>query len=507
MSCERILHMLPGECWWGALAHCGHMMPLDERSRTTVDPCGGQDLDEGAPLFLSSMGRYLWSRSAFSFQADAGRIICRGADEILLREGYGTLRGAYQAACAAHFPPSGALPDARFFSRPQYNTWIELGTNQSADAILGYARSIVTHGMPSGILMIDEGWAQDYGVFEFNPRRIPDPRSLMDALHALGFSVMLWVTPLVAAAGAQFKRLRDSGMLLRDRDGEIAIRQWWNGFSAVMDLTNPNTRDWLDGELHRLMAETGADGFKFDAGDRYFYRDDDRPFRPATAREQTEIYNAFGARYALNEFRAAWNYGGKPIVARLQDKRHSWGTDGLRALIPNTILQGLLGYACCCPDMVGGGDIGSFDRNQPLDGELFVRWAQASACMGMMQMSISPWRVLSREYAALTMEAMRLHSGLAGEILALAEHARQTGEPLVRALCYVFPGEGLEHVDDCFMLGDDLLVCPVLQKGAAQRTVRLPRGKWLSWRGETLQGGRSVTFDVRLCDIPRFRKL
>ena len=507
MSFERRLIMLPGECWWGGLAHCGHMMPLHEGSNALIDPCGGQDLDAGAPVFVSSKGRMLWSESAFSFECQAGEISCRGSANIKLEERYGTLRGAYAAASAKCFPPTGDLPDIRFFSRPQYNTWIELGTNQTADAILAYAKSIVEHGMPPGILMIDEGWAEEYGVFEFNRRKIPDPKGLIDSLHNLNFAVMLWATPLVSAAGTQFKRLRSQGLLLRDRSGSIAIREWWNGYSAVLDLTSLKTREWMDRELNRLITETGIDGFKFDAGDRYFYRDDDQMDDPIQAREQANRYNAFGVRYPLNEFRVAWNFGGQPIVARLQDKLHSWGCDGLRALIPNTIVQGLLGYAYCCPDMVGGGDIGSFDAGQSIDQELVVRWAQASACMGMMQISVSPWRVLSVENAALVMEAVDLHMELADEICRLAEHAKTTGEPIVRSLAYVFPNEGLELESDSFMLGDDLLVCPVLDKGAVRKTIHLPAGRWRSWRGELLEGGCYVTFDIGLCDIPRFRKI
>ena len=44
------------------------------------------------------------------------------------------------------------------FTSPQYNTWIELGTNQTQEAILRYAEQIVAHGLPAGILMIDDGW-------------------------------------------------------------------------------------------------------------------------------------------------------------------------------------------------------------------------------------------------------------------------------------------------------------------------------------------------------------
>lgn len=71
--------------------------------------------------------------------------------------------------------------------------------------------------------MIDEGWQQDYGVFEFNKTKIPDPARLIYDLHQMGFAVMLWVTPNVACAGPHYYPLRDKGYLLRDKDGKIAI--------------------------------------------------------------------------------------------------------------------------------------------------------------------------------------------------------------------------------------------------------------------------------------------
>lgn len=499
---ESTFAILENECWWGGVAHLGHLMPLGRQSRCELDPCGAMALDACAPLYLSSQGRLLWSEGAFALRAEGGRLRCAGPQDIRLQEGFSTLRGAYQAACRSILPFPCEMPDARFFSRPQYNTWIELQTNQTEEGILAYAQSLLAHGMPPGILMIDEGWQEDYGVFHFNRRKIPRPKALIRKLHAMGFAVMLWVTPLVSCAGPRFQELRRAGYLLRDRHGAVALREWWNGTSAVLDLSHPDAFAWLHGELRALMDTARVDGFKFDAGDCYFYRDDDMACQPIAAREHTRLYNRLGSAYALNEFRAAWGYGGHRVVTRLQDKLHSWGADGLLALIPNTLAQGLLGYAFCCPDMVGGGDIGSFTGSQPLDGELFVRWAQASACMGMMQLSISPWRVLGDEHAALVAEAAQLHAALAGRILALARHAAQTGEPIVRHVDYVFPGEGFEHTDDQFMLGDGLLVCPVLQKGASHRTIRLPKGLWKSWRGECWTGGITIQTPVTLRDIP-----
>ena len=499
--------MLPGECWWGGCVNQGHLMPLNEKSRVLMDPFHGRENDQFAPLYVSSKGRYLWSERPYTLRAEKGVMTCEGVGEAVLSEGHGDLKGAYLAACAAHFPFTGTLPDQRFFTQPQYNTWIELGTDQTTDNILRYARGILEHGLPAGILMIDEGWQQDYGIFEFNKTKIPDPARLIYDLHQMGFAVMLWVTPNVACAGPHYYPLRDKGYLLRDKDGKIAIREWWTGFTAVLDLTHPEASRWYHGELRRLMECYGVDGFKFDAGDVYFYQDDDQSHVPMLAREQTAVFNEIGAQYSLNEFRAAWKFGGQPIAARLHDKYHSWDHFGLNTLIPHTLLQGLLGYAYCCPDMVGGGMIGCFDKGQKMDEELFIRWAQANAFMGMMQMSVSPWRVLTEENAALVVGAMKLHASLGEKCYALAQHAAKTGEPITRHMAYAFPGEGLEGVDTQFMLGDDLLAAPVLEQGAKEKAVFLPRGRWQDWKGQVWEGGRAVTLPVTLADIPHFTRL
>ena len=496
----------PGEYWWGGCVNRGHEMPIGAESRCEVDPCKGRENDQFASAFVSSKGRWLWSEHAFVFRADSGRAVCEGVGTIELNEGEKDLRGAYLALSRAHFPFTGTLPDSRFFTQPQYNTWIELGTDQTTENILRYARGILEHGLPAGILMIDEGWQQDYGIFAFNKTKIPDPADLICELHRMGFAVMLWVTPNVGCAGPNYLRLRDKGYLIRDGEGKIAIREWWTGYSAVLDLTNPQAAAWYHGELKRLQECYGVDGFKFDAGDVYFYRDDDRTCVPMPAREQTAVFNAVGVQYPLNEFRAAWNFGGQPIVARLHDKYHCWEGYGLDTLIPHTLLQGLLGYAYCCPDMVGGGILGCFRGGKKMDEELFVRWAQANAYMGMMQMSVSPWRVLSGENAARVVDALKLHASMGARFYALALQAAATGEPITRSMAYAFPDEGMETVQDQFMLGDDLLAAPVLKPGAKERTVRLPKGTWRSWRGEILEGGRNVTLPVGPDDVPCFTR-
>lgn len=87
--------VLPGEAWWGGSVHAGHEMPLTAQSVLTLDPDRGRENDQFAPLYVSSMGRYLWSERPFVLEAKAGRVECRGTGEILMEEGFGDLRGAY----------------------------------------------------------------------------------------------------------------------------------------------------------------------------------------------------------------------------------------------------------------------------------------------------------------------------------------------------------------------------------------------------------------------------
>lgn len=359
--------------------------------------------------------------------------------------------------------------------------------------------------MKPGVLMIDEGWQQEYGVFEFNKSKIDDPKALIAKLHEMGFKVMLWVTPLVSAAGDRFKELRDQNLLIMDNENNPAIRSWWCGYSAVIDFSNPKAVEWYNSQLKSLMERYDVDGFKFDAGDAHFYRNDDIIYGDCDSREQTSNFNKIGENYAFNEYRAAWNFGGRGIVTRLQDKRHSWDDYGIDMLIPHTVLQGLCGYAYCCPDMVGGGMDGSFVDNE-IDGELFVRWAQTNALMGMMQISISPWRVLNKENSELVKKAIELHEEYSGVFYSLAKHASKTGEPIVRHMAYEFPDEGFETENTQFMLGSDILAAPIIEKGVESRDVRLPLGKWLASDGKLYDGGKTVTINVPLDKMVYFKK-
>ncbi|MCJ8009829.1 glycoside hydrolase family 31 protein [Lederbergia wuyishanensis] len=430
---------------------------------------------------------------------------CSG--EIIKGEGHQDLREVY-AAVQQYFPPDGNIPEPLMFTAPQYNTWIELMYDQEEEKILEYAEAIINNGMPPGILMIDDNWQEDYGVWQFHPKRFNNPKKMVERLHELGFKVMLWTCPFVSPDSATYRYLAKKGLLIKNKEGSPAIREWWNGYSAILDLTNPDTIAWYKEQLDTLMNEYGIDGFKFDAGDSVYYRNDDQCAESIHANEHAEYFARLGLQYSLNEFRACWKMAGKAIGQRLCDKAHSWDEGGLGSLIPNGLAQGLMGYAFTCPDMIGGGEYQNFLANSKnLDQELFVRYAQCSALFPMMQFSAAPWRVLDQEHSQYCLEAANLHHQFGEEILALANHAAETGEPIIRHMEYSFPNQGLTNIKDQFMLGNDILVAPVVKKGMIKRLIHFPVGLWKGDDGSVVEGPCEKEVDAPLSRLPWYRKI
>jgi alpha-glucosidase len=328
---------------------------------------------------------------------------------------------------------------------------------------------------------------------------------MVDSLHKMGFKVMLWVSPFISPDTEVFRDLLNKKLLLfsgktnwKDATNP-AIITWWNGYSAVLDFTNPQAKDWFTGRLDYMIKTYHIDGFKFDAGDADFYPSDGISFTKATPNEHSRLWGEIGLNYPLNEYRAMWKMAGEPLVQRLRDKQHTW--IDLQKLIPHLTVAGLLGYNFTCPDMIGGGEYGSFIGRDKLDEELVVRSAQCSALMPMMQFSVAPWRVLSNSNLEIVKSAVETRKRYTPYILQMAEESAGNGQPIVRSMEYEFPNQGFAEVKGQFMLGEKFLVAPVLTKDS-KKLVYFPKGKWKSDKGEIIKGPTTIEQIVPLDRLP-----
>lgn len=511
------LDFLEGEYWWAGLSSLGYQTPIDQNSSFSFDLWGDNKGNQAQPLLLSSKGRYIWSEEPINVNINNGLINVSVRDgEILSGKSGKNLRTAYEFVVENFFPPNGKIPDELLFTQPQYNTWIELTYDQNEEDILKYASAIIDNGYPPGVIMIDDNWQDNYGSWDFSPKRFSDPKGMIDKLHKMGFKVMLWICPFVSPDSEIFRKLAREGMLILDRERtyevnwtntqeNAAIIRWWNGASACLDLSNPKTQKWFKDRLDYLIQEYGVDGFKFDAGDARFYRDNIVSFKDGIPNDHSTYFAEIGLEYPLNEYRASWKMAGLPLAQRLRDKRHLW--EDLRKLIPDQMSQSVMGYAYTCPDMIGGGEYGSFRELSTIDEELIVRSAQVHALMPMMQFSVAPWRILSSENQEICLQMAKLHEKMGDHILDLAHQAAQSGEPIVKPMELAFPGNGYETIIDQFVLGDDIIVTPVLEKESRSRTVILPKGRWKDENGKIYKGNREIKIEVPLKRLPYFKKV
>lgn len=532
---EYRVKMLSGENWWGLCNNFGRQMPFNETTDFRCDLRVSNYRHQSQSVLVSDHGRVLWCAEPVEATIGNGTIrLVSDASEIVLREDAGrTLAEAYRFASRTYFPPTGEVPDLLYFSAPQYNTWIELTYHQNEKDILAYAQSMLDHGLPPGVFMIDDTWQLGYGTWEFDPRRFSDPKGMVDRLHTMGFKVLLWMCPFVSMDSPTFRQIAwgvnpddakgyptKGGFLTAQTGGAAAPLPiaWWNGYSALLDFTHPNAVAWFNEQLDGLKRDFGVDGFKFDGGAVSLYSgavestgESTGALKPCafdasvSAARQSALYGAFALKHRGSEYRNGFGFAGKPIVMRLHDKDHSWAA--LQQLVPDMLAAGFVGCPFICPDMVGGGYWQAFLPGAPFSEELFVRSAQVQALCPMIQFSASPWRCLSAANQRIVRDAVALRQTFAPMFVALAKRAAKDGEPIMRNLEYAYPGRGYAAIRDEFLMGEDLLVAPVVEKGATSRKVVIPPGTWKADDGTVFMGPTSVTVAAPLARLPHFTRV
>lgn len=340
---------------------------------------------------------------------------------------------------------------------------------------------------------------------EFDRRKFPNPGEMMSELRAMGLRVTLWVHPFASALSSAVGR----GDFWLKSTLTRGYGTWWNGLAKSLDVTNQAAVSWFRGCLRALADEFDITSYKFDAGELSWL--------PAGYTTSTElsIPNEYSRRYAETcfsvdpdrralEVRVGVRTQHLPVFVRMMDKDSVWSDDnGLSTLIPHALTFGVLGYPYVLPDMVGGNAY----RGIP-DRELYVRWLAATVLMPSIQISIPPWQY-DDDVVAVAHSLLALREQFADRIIELARDSTVTGAPIMRPLWWVDPTDDTSQlIDSEFLLGDDVLVAPVLERAAVSRLVYLPSGTWRHHQTRDVFGGRKWhRCEAGLADLPVFTRV
>jgi len=446
-------------------------------------------------------------------------------------------------------------PPLELLGAPIWTTWARYKDRIDQSTVLDFASQIQKQGYPYHVLEIDDRWQTSYGDLEFDPERFPDPSSMIDQLHQWNFKVTAWVIPFFHPYSQAGTEAADAGYLVRTANGDPYRVMWWQGAGYLLDVTNPAALDWYKGRLDQFANRVGLDGYKFDAGEAKFVPQDGVFHKPLTSRnDYTQRYVQWiGENFSFCEVRSGWMNQESPIFFRLWDLWSTWGTDnGLRSIIPSTLSMALTGYPFVFPDMIGGNAYFRFPTNKLVSGffhrvvipflegrlknssphpdeealglsdvppfleksvhfgyptpELIVRWTQANVFLQVMQFSLAPWDFgektnrICRQYANLHLDFVPL----------LDKYARQaveTGDPIIRPVFWLAPDDERALVcEDQFLVGDELLVAPVLYPRQRSREIYFPPGQWQDhWTGEIFHGPAVVqNYPAPLEKLPFF---
>lgn len=379
-------------------------------------------------------------------------------------------------------------------------------TLASREEVLAEAKTFREKKLPCDTLIYlgtgfcPSGWNTENGSFAWNSRVFPDPKEMLDELHGDHFHAVVHAVILS-------DRLRGTVYDPCDlsRFDEESVSCYW--------------------DAHRKDFAMGIDGWWPDEGDPL-----DIPSRLLRNRmywEGPQIDRPNERPYALHRN----GYSGMQRYASFLwsgDVYSTWET--LKTHIPiaiNTALSGIPYW---------GTDIGGFVPTPEFTAELYIRWFQFGAfcplfrCHGRTWKLRLPWGwntgdpgpVEIRNYnGAAIPDSSQLHDArvepicrkylelryrLLPYLYSVVHECASTGMPIMRALWLHFPDDPKAvECGDQYLWGPNLLVAPVVEKGATTRTVYLPRGAWYDfWTHERTEGGREISRKVDLETVPLY---
>ena len=379
-------------------------------------------------------------------------------------------------------------------------------TLASRDEVLSEAKTFREKKLPCDALIYlgtgfcPSGWNTENGSFTWNSRVFPDPREILSELHKDDFRAVFHV---VILSDRLRGTVHDACDLSRF-DEEQASCYW---------------------DAHRKDFALGIDGWWPDEGDPLDIAS--RLVRNRMYWEGPQIDRPNERPYALhrNGYAGMQRYGS---FLWSGDVYSTWET--LKTHIPIAINTALTGIP------YWGTDIGGFVPTKEFTAELYLRWFQFGAfcplfrCHGRAWKLRLPWgwntgdpgpteinnyggaalpdssQLHNEQVEPICRKYLELRYRMLPYLYSAVHECATTGMPIVRALWLHYPDDPKAvSCGDQYLWGKNVLVAPVVEKGAETRQVYLPAGGWYDfWTGEYVEGAREISRKVDLETIPLY---
>lgn len=386
--------------------------------------------------------------------------------------------------------------------------------------------------LPVSALWYDIDYMDEYRLFTWDRSAFPDPAGLNRELKASGIRAVTIVDPGVKREPGY--PVYDSGraqrVFCRTASGRDYVGKVWPGDTVFPDFTLAAVRAWWADYLVDFLRDSAVDGVWLDMNDPAtgYSRTEEMRFQHGAIphdgyHNQYAHFMAMASRAACEQLepdsrpflltRSACAGTQRYTAVWTGDNASNW--DHLRMALPCSLNLSLSGVAFNGPDIGGFMD----DTNA----ELLVRWHQACCLFPFFRNHSArdsrrqePWAFGPAALAAIR-GAIRTRYRLLPYLYQCFFRHWRDGDPVIRPLLYHYDNPAYAHIDDQYLVGDALLVAPILH-GEGQgpewlchgikhqeRMVALPPGGWFDLNhGVWLDGGRSLLYAATLDELPLF---
>ena len=361
---------------------------------------------------------------------------------------------------------------------------------------------------------------------EYHRRKLPVDVIVVDFFH--------WP---VDGESENYQEMEELGYLTRSEQGK---RLGQLGNAAIIDVTNPDGREYVWSKIKKNYYEKGIHIFWLDEAEPEFTGYEFSHYRYFRGADM-EVGNIYPREYARMAYEGMEKEGQKNILNLLRcawagSQRYGtlvWSGDidssfrSLRNQLAAGLNMGISGIPWWTTDIGGfhGGNI--YD---PKFHELLVRWFEFGAFCPVMRLHgyREPFKAplgttgggkhnsgaenevwsYGEEVYKICEKYIHLRERMRPYVRQIMEEAHEKGTPAMRPLFYDFPEDKKAwDIEDEYMFGPDLLVAPVLYEEQRERTLYLPEGLWRNINdGQEYEGGREITVSAPLDQLPVFAK-
>lgn len=415
--------------------------------------------------------------------------------------------------------------------QPELPDWVYdgeiLGVQGGTDVMMQKVQTALDHGMA-----VNGVWIQDwegrrvtavgkqlFWNWEHDSELYPGLQEKIKELNAQGIKVLGYCNTFLAVEKPLYEYASKHGYCVKDKEGKDYYVTITTFPAAIVDLTNPEAYAWLKEIIKKNMIDFGFSGWMADFGE---YLPTDAVLYSGESAEL--IHNTWPARWAkLNReaveeagklgeimFFTRAGYSQTPKYSTMMwngDNHVDFSIDfGLPSVIPAML------SLTCCGFGLSHSDIGGYTTffNLKRSEELFMRWMEMNTFSPVLRGHEGLNPDLNAQFDAseqvLTHGAKysQMHKKLKPYLSQASQYNTETGVGMVRPLFFYYDEEPAYTEAYEYLLGRDILVCPVLRPGATDCQVYLPKDEWIHlWTGKEYQGG-TVTVPAALGEIPVF---